>query len=237
MVQWVMIIGGIVLADLVLSGDNALIIGIAASGLPKKQRLWAIIFGGGGAMILRIFFTVLATVFLQIPYLGACGAIIVLGLAVKILLDRSKNAARTLSDIHGEQEALRQRGDKGLLASLATILVADVTMSLDNILAVGALAEGNVVFLVIGLVISLCILLVGSSLIAQLMDHLPWLLDVACLMLAWTASHIFLGDDSLQNVFAQLPWIQYVVPVLALAVVSITDIYLHRHKQKIRPLR
>ena len=93
-----------------------------------------------------------------------------------------------------KQEVLKQKGAKRLLVSLLTILAADVTMSLDNILAVGALASGNILFLIIGLVISLCILLVGSSFIAKLMDHLPWLLDIACLILAWTASHIFLGD-------------------------------------------
>ena len=85
-------IGSIVLSDLVLSGDNALIIGVAASGLPKKQRLWAIVCGGGGARVLRILFTILASVALQIPFIGACGSIILLGIAVKILLSRSKDA-------------------------------------------------------------------------------------------------------------------------------------------------
>jgi YjbE family integral membrane protein len=233
-IRWIIIIGGIVLSDLVLSGDNALIIGAAASGLPKSQRLWAIVYGGGGAIVLRILFTILATVFLQIPLLGACGGVILLGIAVKILLDRSKDANKSFAEVQYEQEVLKRKGNKGLLASLLTILVADVTMSLDNILAVGALAAGNILFLIIGLVISLCILLVGSSFIAKLMDHLPWLLDVACLVLAWTAAHIFLSDDSLQLFFDDLPWIQYAAPVLTIATVSITDIYLRQRTKIIR---
>lgn len=234
MVQWIFAIGGIILSDLVLSGDNALVIGIAASGLPKKQRLWAIICGGGGAMLLRIFFTILATVLLQIPYLGVFGSFILLIIALKILRDRSKNAAKTPVEIRSEQENLRHKGDKGLFASLVTILVADATMSLDNVLAIGALAQGNVFFLIIGLVVSLCILLTGSALVANLIAHLPWLLDVTCLILAWTAARIFLDDDSLRTLFAQFPWIQYLAPLLALAIVSLADIYFYQRQREIK---
>lgn len=236
MVQWIIAIGGIVLSDLVLSGDNALVIGVAASGLPKKQRLWAIICGGGGAMILRIVFTVLATVFLQIPYLGAFGSLILLAIAIKILRDRSKNALKTPTEKRNEQETLRRKGDKGLLASLVTILVADATMSLDNVLAIGALAAGNIAFLVIGLIISLCILLAGSSLIAKLIAYLPWLLDITCFVLAWTAAHIFLSDGSLQTWFEQLPWLQYLAPLLTLVIIVLADIYFHQRTRKIKHL-
>lgn len=234
MLQWLTAIGGIVLSDLVLSGDNALVIGAAAAGLPHKQRRRAIICGGGGAIVLRIAFAIVATMLLQVPFLGVFGGVILLLIAIRLLLDRSKEAQKSVSAKKYEHDTLRVKGSNGFLASLATILVADATMSLDNVLAVGALAEGNVVFLVIGLVLSIAILLLGSSLIASLMDRLPWLLDLACIVLAWTASHILLGDDSLQYFFDSLPWLQIVAPAVAIAIVFAADIYLRRRDKHIQ---
>ncbi|GCF09456.1 YjbE family putative metal transport protein [Dictyobacter arantiisoli] len=228
MLQWVTAIGGIVLSDLVLSGDNALVIGAAAAGLPRQQRYWAIMCGGGGAIVLRILFAIVATILLQIPYLGVFGGIILLYIAIRLLLDRSKEARKSNQERLQEQEELTRRGAGSFWTALTTILVADATMSLDNVLAVGALAEGNILFLVIGLILSIGILLLGSSLLAKLMDHLPWLLDVACLVLALTASHILLGDDSLQTFFEALPWIKFAAPALAIMIVAIADVYLRR---------
>ncbi|GCE22942.1 YjbE family putative metal transport protein [Dictyobacter kobayashii] len=232
MLHWLTAIGGIVLSDLILSGDNALVIGAAAAGLPRHQRTWAILFGGGGAIILRIIFAIAATMLLQIPFLGVFGSIILLVISIRLLGDRSKDAHKSDAEKQSEQDKLTQRGSNGIWASLATILVADATMSLDNVLAVGALAEGNIIFLVIGLLLSIAILLIGSSLLANMMDHLPWLLDVACVILAWTAAHIFLGDDSLQNVFAAFPWLQFIAPAITIAIVLFADFYLRRRDHR-----
>ncbi|GLV54746.1 membrane protein [Dictyobacter sp. S3.2.2.5] len=234
MFHWFTAIGGIVLSDLVLSGDNALVIGAAAAGLPRHQRHWAILLGGGGAIILRIIFSIAATMLLQVPFLGVFGGIILIVIAIRLLTDRSKDALKTDDEKQLEQEKLTRRGSNGIWASLLTILVADATMSLDNVLAVGALAEGNIVFLVIGLLLSIAILLLGSSLIANLMDHLPWLLDVACLILAWTASRIFLGDDSLGPFFNSHPWVQFVAPVVTVLIVLCADLYLRRRDRKVQ---
>ncbi|GER90848.1 hypothetical protein KDW_50100 [Dictyobacter vulcani] len=234
MMQWLTAIGGIVLSDLVLSGDNALIIGAAAAALPRTQRKWAIIIGGGGAVILRIIFAIAATLLLQVPLLGVFGGLILLVIAIRLLLERSKESRKSDSEKQHEQDRLTQKGADGFLASLLTILVADATMSLDNVLAVGALAEGRILFLVIGLLLSIAILLAGSSLIANLMDRLPWLLDVACLVLAWTAAHILLGDDSLQGFFDSLPWIQFVAPAITIAIVFAADIFLHKRDKRMQ---
>ncbi|GCE08815.1 YjbE family putative metal transport protein [Dictyobacter aurantiacus] len=234
MFHWFTAIGGIVLSDLVLSGDNALVIGAAAAGLPRHQRYWAIILGGAGAIILRIIFSIAATMLLQVPFLGVFGGIILIVIAIRLLTDRSKDARKTDDEKQLEQEKLTRRGSNGIWASLITILVADATMSLDNILAVGALAGGNIIFLVVGLLLSIAILLLGSSLIASLMDRLPWLLDVACLILAWTASRIFLGDDSLQSFFDSYPWIQFVAPTVAILIVLCSDLFLRRRDRKVQ---
>lgn len=234
MLQWFSTLGGIILVDLILSGDNALVIGAAAAQLPRKQRLWAIVCGGSGAILLRILFASLATFLFQIPLLGVIGAIIVLYIAVHLLVERSKELRKNDDERLHDQEEWSRKGTNGFFASLMTILVADVMMSLDNILAVGALAQGEVVFLIIGLTLSICLLLVGSALIAELINRLPLLLDIACLILAYTAARILLSDDSLDRFFVNFPWLQIIAPALALAVVLVADLYLRKRDRDFR---
>lgn len=234
MFQWLGTLGGIILVDLVLSGDNALVIGAAAAQLPRKQRLWAITCGGFGAIVLRILFASLATFLFQIPLLGVIGAIILLYIAIHILVERSRELRKSEDEKLQDQEQMQQKGTNGFFASLMTILVADATMSLDNILAVGALAQGEVFFLAIGLTLSICLLLVGSALIAELINYLPWLLDIACLILAYTAAHILLSDDSLGGFFVNFPWVQVVAPALALVIVLSADLYLRKRDRDFR---
>src|SRR5581483_4513783 len=222
MLEWLGPVGGIVLVDLVLSGDNALVIGAAAAGLPRKQRLLAILFGGGGAIVLRILFAILATLLLQLPYLEAFGAVILVVIAVRLLIDRYKEWQKPRN---GQTEAA-DPVVRSFLASLLTIVVADVTMSLDNVLAVGALASGNVVVLVGGLLISISLLLIGSALVAELISRLPWLLDVACLVLAWTAGHMALEDKRLGRLLEQFSWSAVAVYACSLASVLAADVYL-----------
>jgi len=224
MFGWVGLIGSIILIDLALSGDNAVVIGASASGLAKRQRILAIVLGGSGAIILRIFFAVIATFLLQLPLLQAIGSVILMYIAIRLLLDRSKTRRKSFSQMHGTSE----RSERGFLASLLTILVADVTMSLDNVLAVGALASGNIPILVIGLLFSVTFLLLGSALIAGLIGRLPWLLDLASLILAWTAANMLLNDLRLGPVFDRLPWTQIAIPAVALAIVLLADLYLWR---------
>ena len=115
---------------------------------------------------------------------------------------------------------------RGFWAALLTILVADVTMSLDNVLAIGALAAGNLPLLAAGLLLSIALLLLGSALIAELIGRLPWLLDVAALVLAWTAAHMILEDIRLAPVLAHFPWAQFALPAVAFAIVIAADILL-----------
>ncbi|TMC15240.1 MAG: YjbE family putative metal transport protein [Chloroflexi bacterium] len=221
MFEWLGPIGGILLVDLALSGDNALVIGAVASKLQGRQRWWAIMLGGGSAIILRIVFAVAATYLLQLALLQAIGGAILLFIAIRLLADRSHNkpvAAQT----HDQKE---QIGKKSFLKTLLTILLADTTMSLDNILAVGALAEGNLPVLVIGLLMSIIMLLIGSALISGLIGHLPWLLDIASLVLAWTASHMILGDMQVGPVLAKhLPAANMLIPITALLIVLLYDV-------------
>lgn len=173
--------GGIALVDIVLSGDNALVIGAAASKLPRAQRYLAVFWGGLGAVVLRIALAVAATEMLRVPLLQAAGGAILLVIAMRLLLPESDTA-------------IARGGSNRFLSAMLTIIIADATMSLDNVLAVGALADGNVPILVGGLAVSVTLLFVASAIIARLMEALPWLLDLAALVLAWTAANLMLAD-------------------------------------------
>ncbi len=217
-------VGSIILVDLLLSGDNALVIGVAAAGLPRRQRWLAILTGGAAAIVLRIVFSLLSTVLLNLPWLQTVGAVVLLIIAVRLLADRKSKAnekeEQKISDT-------QQRMQQGLVAAMLTILVADVTMSLDNILAVGAIANGDIPLLVIGLLVSVAILLFGSALIAEVVGRLTWLLDAAAFVLAWTGANMIL-DDLRQNttVLTPLPWLRVAIPATTIAIVIIADIWL-----------
>lgn len=224
MFDWLEAIAGIVLVDLVLSGDNALVIGAAASKLSRRRRWVAIGIGGGGAILLRILFAVLATFLLDLPLLQAIGAVVLLVIAVRLLMERG--------DKSQEADASGNAGEKkiqaGLWGALLTIIVADVTMSLDNVLAVGALANGEWLFLVIGLLLSITLLLVGSALVSELINRVPVLMDLASLVLAWTAANMLLDDQRVGEWLAQIPGTQILVPAFAIAIVLIVDLFLWR---------
>jgi YjbE family integral membrane protein len=174
--------GGIVLIDLALSGDNALIIGAAASRLPRGQRRIAIIWGGLLAIVFRMLLAIVATELLYFPYLRSAGGVILLVIAIRLLLPESPTG-------HGQRRASAR-----LLPAILTILAADATMSLDNVLAVGALAHRHIELLVAGLLLSMILLLVASALIARIIERIPVLMDVAAVILAWTAANLVVED-------------------------------------------
>lgn len=224
-------VGGIVLVDLALSGDNALVIGAAAAGLPRAQRTRAIFLGGMGAVVLRIVFAVAATLLLKLPLLQAVGGLALLYIAARLLLERRgrheeqvDERAELLPHRDGESKSTLPRG---FSAALLTILVADVTMSLDNVLAIGALAHGNIPVLSLGLLVSVALVLAGSALVAGLIQRLPWLLDVAALVLGWTAAGMILHDLRLGPMLHDaLPHIEILIYALGVGVVLTLDILL-----------
>ena len=119
------------------------------------------------------------------------------------------------------------------LPALLTILVADVTMSLDNVLAVGALSHGNLLVLSIGILVSIAILLVGSALVAELMKCLPWLLDVAALVLGWVGANMMLYDLRLGDILDNYPWTAIAVPAVSIGIVLVADVLLRLRAQRL----
>lgn len=221
-----------------MSGDNALVIGAAAAGLPRRQRWYAIVLGGSGAIFLRIAFAIGAALLLRLPLLQAIGGILLLLIAIRLLMDRGNTkhttSVRQAETMHEAQviSTVDAPTKRGFWAALLTILVADVTMSLDNVLVIGALAAGNLPLLARGLLLSIAILLLGSALIAELIGRLPWLLDVAALVLAWTVAHMILDAIRLGTVLKHFPWTQFALPALAFAIVIVADILLRLRERQ-----
>lgn len=211
-------VGGIVLIDLVLSGDNALVIGAAASRLPRGQRLFAIIWGGVLAIVFRMLLAIVATELLYISYLRTIGGVILLIIAIRLLLPES-TASRG-----------PRRASSTLIPAILTILAADATMSLDNVLAVGALAHGRIELLVAGLLLSMLLLFVASALIARIIERVPILMDVAAVILAWTAANLVVEDTPVVNFFHErlaLPdqW-QLYLHLIFIALVVLADLFI-----------
>jgi YjbE family integral membrane protein len=226
MLEWIGAIGGILLVDLALSGDNALVIGATAAELPHAQRRLAITLGGSGAIVLRIALAALATLLLELPLLQALGGAVLLVIAARLLMGREN-----------EQAGRKEKASGSLVAALVTIMIADVTMSLDNVLAVGALAHGNLPLLAVGLLLSMVFLLAGSTLVAALIGRLPWLLDVAALVLGWTAGNMVTHDERLHPLLAGEPWLGVAIHVAVVGVVLVVDIWLRGHDRRARRLR
>lgn len=178
----------IVVIDLILSGDNAVVIGLAARRLSDENRRKAIIVGGAGAVALRILFTILASFLLDIPLLQAGGALLLLWIAWKLLRP------------HVESAHVREADT--LTTAIKTIILADVVMSLDNILAVGGASEGHVGLLVFGLLLSIPLLLLGSEMIARLLGRYPALVYGGVIVLILTAVRMFFHDDKVHERYA-----------------------------------
>jgi YjbE family integral membrane protein len=183
----------IIVIDLVLSGDNAVVIGMAARSLSVENRRKAIVFGGAGAIGLRILFTALATVLLGIPYLQAIGGALLFYIAYKLL--------RPQGDGHGE---IKEAGS--LREAIQTIILADVVMSLDNILAVAGAAHGDIRLLMFGLLLSIPIILFGSELVARLLGRFPALLYLGAFVLVHAAVAMILHDASFEDRFHTVMW-------------------------------
>lgn len=177
----------IVVIDLVLSGDNAVVIGLAARNLSAENRKKAIILGGAGAVGLRILFTALAVFLLQVPYLKAAGGLLLLYIAFKLVRP------------HQEHHNISEAGS--LWGAVQTIILADVVMSLDNVLAVGGAAHGDILLLLFGLALSIPILLLGAELVARVLGRFPVLVYVGCVILIVTAVGMIIEDDIVHRNF------------------------------------
>jgi YjbE family integral membrane protein len=214
----------IIAIDLVLSGDNAVVIGMAARRLPAHQRRKAIVWGGAGAIILRIIFTILAALLLDVPLLQAIGGVLLLYIAIKLL--------KPVDDSHTSVKEADTMGQ-----AIRTIILADAVMSLDNMLAVGGAAHGHLWLLLFGLALSIPILLVGSNIISHLIGTYPWLNYVGAAVLVYTAMEMIFGDEILHDYVEVSLVVEYAIILAVVAAVTLTGIVLNRraHTEHLDP--
>lgn len=180
--------------NILLSGDNAVVIALACRGLPPRERLWGMIIGAGFASVLLIVFTGVVSVMMTLPYLKLVGALLLLWIAIKLLIPE------------GEQgEAKEPEAAENLWRAVRIVVVADIVMSLDNVIAVAAVAQGRYVLLAIGLAVSIPMVIAGSAIILALLERFPILVWGGAGILGWVAGDIFSSDPAVQRLFGDVP--------------------------------
>jgi YjbE family integral membrane protein len=195
--------------NIVLSGDNAVVIALAARGLPPQQQKRAVAWGGGAAVVMRIVLTIVAVELLRLPFLKLVGAVLLFWIAVKLLVPEEESAG------HGSS-------DKGMAAAIKTILLADLVMSLDNVIAVAAAAKGNTVLLIAGLGISIPLVVFASRLLLGLMERYPVIITIGAALLGWVAGEMAIGDPVAKPwIDAHAAWLHHAAPAAAAAAVLV----------------
>ena len=198
---------GIVIIDLTLAGDNALVIALAVRTLPKRQQLVGRIWGTFGAVALRVSFITVATALLKIPLLQLVGGLVLLWIAVKLVRQE------------GAGEANVKQG-ASLREAIWIIVVADAVMSTDNVLAVAAAAHGDLVLAVFGIALSLPIVVWGSGILAILMNRFGWIIWIGAGILGYVAAEMILEDPVLRRWLGEKPPGIGVIPVALGAAVT-----------------
>jgi YjbE family integral membrane protein len=207
--DWSLAILSIVLIDIVLAGDNAVVIALAVRTLPPKQRLMGIALGSGVAVALRVGLTFGAAQLLALNYIKLVGGLLILWIAVKLLLDNTGDRA------HG-----REAG--GLWQAVWLILVADITMSLDNVLAVAGASKGSFALLLFGLGLSIPLVVFTSNLLSKLMDRYPVVIYLGAAILGKVGGDMIMTDGLIVENFQPAPWLGYTVQgMLAVGVILV----------------
>lgn len=209
----------IIWINIILSGDNAVVIALAARSLPPHQQKKAILFGSAAAVVLRIALTVVAAHLLQLSFLQVVGGVLLLYIGVQLL-----------SEDDDEEEGHGKEGG-GLMAAVRTILIADLVMSLDNVIAVAAAAKGNDVLLLLGLAISIPLVIFGSTLMIKLMERFPIIVTLGAALIGWVGGETIVSDVALKDVAAGNPWLHYAAAAAgAVFVVLLGRALQKRHK-------
>jgi YjbE family integral membrane protein len=176
--------------NVILSGDNAVVIALAARSLPAKQQTQAIVWGSAAAIVMRVILTLFAVALLTLPWLKLVGSLLLFWIGVKLLIPEEGDDDIAASD--------------QLLSAIKTILIADLVMSLDNVIAVAAAAGGSVVLLILGLAISIPLVIFGATLLLKLMERYPVIITIGAGLIGWVAGEMLITDSALGGWLAGL---------------------------------
>jgi YjbE family integral membrane protein len=203
--------------NIVLSGDNAVVIALSARSLPPEQQKRAVAWGSGAAVVMRIGLTLLAVELLRLPYLKLVGSALLLWIALQLLMPE------------GEEGKDGHATASGMAAAIKTILLADLVMSLDNVIAVAAAAKGSTLLLVIGLAISIPLVVFASTLLLKLMTRWPVIVTLGAALLGWVSGEMAISDPAVKGwIDAQWPVLHYAAPIAGAAGVVIVGTLLTR---------
>ncbi len=203
--QFIFALLSIILLDLVLAGDNAIVIAMASRRLPETLRKKAIYLGTAGAVVIRALMTLLATYILTVPFLQAIGGLILLPIAIKLLKPSE-------SDLESNSKL---SASANFITAIKTIIIADAAMGIDNVLAVAGAAHGNILLVILGLLISIPIVVCGSQVVAKLMDKVPILITIGSCILAYTSATMILHDKIIGNYLISISsYMTYFLPTL-----------------------
>jgi YjbE family integral membrane protein len=198
----------IVVINILLSGDNAVVIALACRNLPPHQRRWGVFWGAIGAIVLRIILTFFAVSLLELAWLKIVGSVLLLWIGIKLIVEE---------DGDGNPEV--QASDR-LFSAIRTVVIADLVMSIDNVLGVAAAAAGSFVLLVFGLVVSIPLVIGGAQIIMRLIERFPILIVAGGGLLGYVAGELIVEDSAIVDwVRAHAAWLRWSAPVAGVALV------------------
>ncbi len=209
----------IIVINILLSGDNAVVIALACRNLPKRQRKLGIFWGVIGAIILRVILTFFAVTLLQLPYLQLVGGALLLWIGVKLIAEDD------------DSEHAVESSDR-LISAVKTVILADLVMSIDNVIGVAGAAKGSLLLLVFGLVVSIPLVVVGAQLIMKLIERFPFLVIAGGGLLGYIAGEIAVEDTAIKDwVVAHAGYLHWLAPTLGVAFVVAIGVWLTRRQR------
>ncbi len=195
--------------NIILSGDNAVVIALACRTLPPQQQKWGIILGAGAAVLLRVVFTIFIVYLLSIPFLKLAGGLLLFWIGYKLMMPQ---------DDHNEVDAAAN-----LMGAVKIILIADAVMSLDNVIAVAAAAKGDILLLVIGLLISIPLVVYGASLLINLINRFPIIIPGGAALIGYIGGEVIITDPALQPwIDANAHWMHEAIPLLGAILIVVS---------------
>jgi len=210
----------IIIINILLSGDNAVVIALACRNLPKRQRKLGIFYGVICAVVLRVVLTFFAVKLLELPYLQLVGAALLVWIGIKLIAEEEG----------GEDDI--EASDR-LVSAVKTVIVADLVMSLDNVIGVAGAAKGSLALLIFGLVISIPLVVLGAQVIMKVIERLPVLVIAGGGLLGWIAGEIAVADTAIRSfVASSAPQAHWLVPTIGVAIVVACGMWLARRHPK-----
>lgn len=196
--------------DILLSGDNAVVIALACRSLPKSRQKWGIVFGTGAAVVLRIVFTIFVTALMEVPYLKMAGGLLLFWIGYQLLKPEEDSGP----DI---------KASGNLLGAVRTIVVADAVMALDNVVAIAAAAKGNYFLLIFGLAASIPLVVFGATALIRLIERFPIIVTLGAALIGFIAGEVIVKDPAIKDwVDTYAHWLHYGAPAAGALLVVVT---------------